>query len=1169
MLKDYLSKLFSVAVFLAGFSSLQAQYLQISSPASIAGDYPARPSIFFGPALTADISGDLILADDGDDTDVNGDGILGTASDGCQTLLNDMTGKIALIDRGECAFVLKAQEAQAAGAIAVIICNNDVANPDQIRGMAGDDMGTLSIPAAMVSYNNCSLIKAELANGTVSGTLLAPTAGEACATALTAVEGTNTAPEITGGSALLPDAVGALYYTFTPAADALMTVSSCGNGVDTRLSVYGGCDALTGTALAANDDCDAGNDDFGSEVSLIVTAGTEYIIFWDDAYETTSFDWTLTLSAIPDVLVTFNVDMKNETVAGDGVKVIINSVQEVNMTDDGDGTWSLSGTVPAGSVFDYRFANGSGNAEDNPDVDNCRTLSVGLNPVSTITYCYNSCFVCPPDVACPNWIDDDFENYSTGTLGDQDPNDAWTTWTFDPGGDDDGVISNTQANSGVNALEISEAGGDDVLMLLGDRTSGNFILKWKMYIPTGSAGYYNLQKQQNSPGATGGFATQVTFNAGGTGTMDAGVANAATFTFPHDTWFEVYQSFDLDNDWTRLWIDGQSVYEWPVSWQTFMTTGAKQLGAIDFFGNAGNLFWVDDVLFKQIEACPANALVCDGFDGYDLGSTGPQSPWWTTWDLMPGSATDGLVTNNQFLSCEQAMEISEAGGDDAILDFGLRTAGNYLLSWDMYVPTGFGAYYNIQKNLATLPNPAQTDFAIQVNMTPDGNVAMDAGTAAAFTFTYPHDQWFNVSHLIDLDNNLAFLFVDGVEVAAWPASWSIFSTAGAKQINGVDFFGNADNLYYVDNVLLQQLPSIPGNVCASANDIDGSFHQGQGTAVTTGIYDNTNYYATGLDPTDGIDCWSEPTGSGGNPTIDNSIWFSFEGDGQTYHIETVECNSTDPIDGGDTQMAIYSGADCSNLTPVACNDDIDAANNVYWSAFDLETEVGVSYQMMIDGFNFNGTALSDGEFCLEITQLTGAQIVPVIFEVDMSNETGVNPDEVYIAGDFNGWSNGPMTSIGNNKFRATISLEVGSVHEYKFKNGDSGWEDDPALVNCGVANGNRVYTVEATPTLQAFCFNTCDATCIAGATVDQAFANALSLSPNPAGDFVNINYNFESSTDLNVRLINTIGQIMTIRNYENVLTGTEKIDISTLPTGAYMVVFSNGETTFGKRLIVE
>jgi len=76
-----------------------------------------------------------------------------------------IAGNIAMIDRGNCTFVNKASNAEQCGAIAVIICNNDAANPDDVIPMGGATVPAITIPAIMLSYNDCLLIKAELAGG--------------------------------------------------------------------------------------------------------------------------------------------------------------------------------------------------------------------------------------------------------------------------------------------------------------------------------------------------------------------------------------------------------------------------------------------------------------------------------------------------------------------------------------------------------------------------------------------------------------------------------------------------------------------------------------------------------------------------------------------------------------------------------------------------------------------------------------------------------------------------------------------------------------------------------------------------------------------------------------------------------------------------------------------
>jgi len=77
------------------------------------------------------------------------------------TPVNDLTGKIALADRGECEFGQKALNAEVAGAIAVIICNID----DMITNMApGQTMG-VTIPAVHLTFSQCETLKLTMDEG--------------------------------------------------------------------------------------------------------------------------------------------------------------------------------------------------------------------------------------------------------------------------------------------------------------------------------------------------------------------------------------------------------------------------------------------------------------------------------------------------------------------------------------------------------------------------------------------------------------------------------------------------------------------------------------------------------------------------------------------------------------------------------------------------------------------------------------------------------------------------------------------------------------------------------------------------------------------------------------------------------------------------------------------
>lgn len=120
-----------------------------------AGTYGASGAEFGPSPTSAGVRGDLVLVDDG--TTV--------PTEGCSPLVGFTAGAIAIVDRGGCAFTVKVSNAQAAGAVAVVVANNVAGVPTTMDGTDS----TITIPAVMVSQSDGATIKAGLpATGTVA-----------------------------------------------------------------------------------------------------------------------------------------------------------------------------------------------------------------------------------------------------------------------------------------------------------------------------------------------------------------------------------------------------------------------------------------------------------------------------------------------------------------------------------------------------------------------------------------------------------------------------------------------------------------------------------------------------------------------------------------------------------------------------------------------------------------------------------------------------------------------------------------------------------------------------------------------------------------------------------------------------------------------------------------
>lgn len=132
-------------------------FATVNSPGSIAGNYAAQPASF-GPPLTAGgTTADIIVANP----------VRGCNADMPFVNAGQMSGKIVVVNRGDCTFTEKVKNAQNAGAIGVIVVNNVSSG---LAPMGGSD-GTITIRSVGVSQADGNLLKDTAQSATVNVTL--------------------------------------------------------------------------------------------------------------------------------------------------------------------------------------------------------------------------------------------------------------------------------------------------------------------------------------------------------------------------------------------------------------------------------------------------------------------------------------------------------------------------------------------------------------------------------------------------------------------------------------------------------------------------------------------------------------------------------------------------------------------------------------------------------------------------------------------------------------------------------------------------------------------------------------------------------------------------------------------------------------------------------------
>jgi hypothetical protein len=120
----------------------------VDPPSSAAGTYLAAGAAFGPPPSVEGVSGEIVLGNDGAGA---------SSTDGCEPFTLP-AGAIALVDRGNCDFTVKAQNAQNAGASALVVASNAPGAPTTMGGTNP----AIVIPAVMISQADGATVKAGL-----------------------------------------------------------------------------------------------------------------------------------------------------------------------------------------------------------------------------------------------------------------------------------------------------------------------------------------------------------------------------------------------------------------------------------------------------------------------------------------------------------------------------------------------------------------------------------------------------------------------------------------------------------------------------------------------------------------------------------------------------------------------------------------------------------------------------------------------------------------------------------------------------------------------------------------------------------------------------------------------------------------------------------------------
>ncbi len=233
-----------------------------------------------------------------------------------------------------------------------------------------------------------------------------------------------------------------------------------------------------------------------------------------------------------------------------------------------------------------------------------------------------------------------------------------------------------------------------------------------------------------------------------------------------------------------------------------------------------------------------------------------------------------------------------------------------------------------------------------------------------------------------------------------------------------------------------------------------------------------------------------------------------------------------------------------NTTDIACNGDSDGT-------IDLEVTGGATpytYAWSNGATSQDIAGLAAGTYLCTISDAVGCSLeVPAITITEPATAVSVSATV------------SPETGAGND---GSVSLAAtGGTAPYSYA-----W-DNGAITSSigGLAAGTYCVTVMDANACQ---ISTCEVVgnTVAVNTIEEL--ETINLFPNPTANESALNLTFTKSVDLNVEVINTLGQVLWNKNANNVLTAQYTLDLTTYPVGIYFVRINVNDKIAVKRLVV-
>ncbi|MEZ4951715.1 MAG: BACON domain-containing carbohydrate-binding protein, partial [Saprospiraceae bacterium] len=544
-------------------------------------------------------------------------------------------------------------------------------------------------------------------------------------------------------------------------------------------------------------------------------------------------------------------------------------------------------------------------------------------------------------------ICENFESFSLGGIAPQAQ--CWVTDSGNPL--EDGTINDLKAASGENSMSINDD-NNNVVMNLGNKTFGKYVLRFKILTETMSNAYWRVWHTYEPGNPDNEMAFDVRMEVASNGQpfakLYAGdLGSSQTFVYFNDgsTWTEFFIELDFENDLATMYYLGTAVHSWAISNTRNGTGGIKSIADSEFLCRRGvSDYKIDDVRFYRNEEdfCEnSGALICDDFDSYTLGGISAQTPLWTT-QTAGGGAIDASVTLDNSLSGRNSLIIQSAAAgqvwDNVISTFGEANAGRIKKSFKLYIPTAKAALMRTVHEF-TQDDQNNEEYGSLIEFTTLGTGVLTTG-GQPYTFNFPYNQWFEYVQLVDFATDQTTVFIDGIPIATYPFTNTISGTGGSAKWVGMNFYAsdegdptpNNDVFYYIDNVELFDL-----DLYMTVDPLLVSVPADAGS-VTLDVESNTPLWAPNTDAT-----WMSPSPASGanNGTItinyDQNLSIQSRIDQVKVSGIGVVPKYVDVVQAGAEPYLEVDPNATQNVPETAGTLNFTVSSNVYWNVESSDT----------------------------------------------------------------------------------------------------------------------------------------------------------------------------------------------------------------------------------------